>query len=572
MSDFALSKGRWSRAASPIGLLVVFTGIVVLLMWPLLTFDPRLAGSDWYSQFWLVEQAAEGLRRHHHPSFFVNIDEGVFYPMFAFYGGTLFAVFGAVSLLVGSSVFAYILGWVLGLCAAYGGWYWLGRQLGLGWWVAHLPAMLFVTSPYYVTLLYGRGSWPEFTGVSMMPLLIASVVSVLRADRLRAGPAAALALSTMLFCGSHNLTLLWGATFMAVAAALLYVLAAPVRRAVTRRGVLRVLAVSAPALLVNAWFLVPDLAYQSQTIVVAELPLWREWLRTGFYGPTWSILLSLGRDQSYHGGLVLALPVLGMAWAVAAGLFITWRRPRAPSTRIVLALWGVGALALMLIMTPKIVLAMPEPYTLVQFTTRLESYVVLMLVGATIVVLRSLRDIRGRSSIWVGVLIPIVVLAMLSAASQVRQHPSGPPLQPGLMDPRFAAFDYKTSRLPTITDPNVLAATASFSKAAGWEGRASISVDVPPESYVHTNLATIPPLVHVTGARIAALPPVAEREGYILQVDRDASGGAHRITVTEAHPFPVVLGRALSLIGLGGLAAVFGSVAVGARRRRRTAV
>jgi hypothetical protein len=573
VSDIAAPKGRWSRAASPVGLLVVFAGVVVLLMWPLLTFDPRLGGSDWDTQFWLIEQAAEGLRHHHHPSFFVSSDQSVFYPMFAFYGGTLFGLGGAMALLLGSSIHAYVLGYVLALCAAYGGWYWLGRQLGLGWWVAHLPAVLFVTSPCYLTLLYGRGDWPEFVGVSMMSLLIASAVSVLRADRLRAGPAAALALSTTLFCGSHNLTLLWGATFLTVAAVSSYALAAPVRRAVTRRGVLRVLAVSAPALLVNAWFLVPDLAYQSQTVVVWAIPIFQGWLRNGFYRPSWSSLFSLSRDMSYPAspGLVLALPVLGMAWVATAGLFIAWRRPTAPSTRVVLALCGLGAVVVVLMLEPEIVLAMPKPYTLLQFATRLESYLLLMLTGAAIVALRSLRGIGGRSWIWVGVLIPVVALSVLGAAKQVRHHPVGLPLQPGFSDPSFAALDYKTVRLPILEDQKIVGAPRRFSTAAAWDGRASISVDVPPEAYVQTNLATIPELVQVKGARVALLNRDAQK-GYVLQVSGGASGGAHRITVTEAQPFPVVLGRALSLIGLGGLAVVFGSIAVGARRRRRAAV
>jgi hypothetical protein len=550
--------------------------MVVLLRWPLLTSSPRLGASDWDTQFWLIEQAVEGLRHRHHPSFFLNSDQAVFYPMFGFYGGTLFTFTGAVALLLGSSVHAYILVYVLALCASYGGWYWLGRQLGLGWWVAHLPAMLFVTSPYYVTLLYGLGDLPEFVGVSMLSLLIASVVSVLRADRLRAGPAAALALSAVLFSGSHNLTLLWGTTFVVVAATLLYVVAAPVRRAVTRRGVARVLAVGAPALLVNAWFLVPDLAYQSQTIVVEQLPAWRFWLKYGLYGPNWSILFTLDRDTRYIQGLVISLPVLGIAWAAMVGLFIGWRRPRAPSTRVVIALSALGAVIIVLMLVPEIVLAMPKPYTLLQFVTRLESYALLMLTAAAIVALSSLRDIGGRASLWVGVLIAIVALSVLGAVSQIRDRPVGPALQPGFSDPNFIASDYKTSRLLKLTDPNVLAATKRFPAAAAWEGRASIAVDdVPPESYIQTNLATIPDLVHVKGARIAALG-TEQRHGYVLQVDEaaasGASDGARQITVTEAHPFPVVLGRVLSLLGLGGLAAVFGSIAVGARRRRRAEV
>ena len=57
--------------------------------------------------------------------------------------------------------------------SAYGGFYWLGRLAGLGRFVAQVPALIFVTSAYYVTLIYGRGDWPEFVAVSSMPLLVA---------------------------------------------------------------------------------------------------------------------------------------------------------------------------------------------------------------------------------------------------------------------------------------------------------------------------------------------------------------------------------------------------------------
>jgi hypothetical protein len=224
--------------------------------------------------------------------------------------------------------------------------------------------------------------------------------------------------------------------------------------------------------------------------------------------------------------------------------------------------------------TPEIVLAMPKPYTLLQFSMRLESYILLMLAGATIVALSSLREMGGRSWIWVVVLIPIVAWSVLGAASQVRHHPVGPPLQPGSLhqtDADFAASDYLTSRLPILKDQTMLAATKPFSPAAAWEGRASISVDAPRESYIQTNLATVPALVRVKGARIARLSTYVQ-QGYVLQIDGSASEGARQIIVSEAHPFPVVLGQALSLLGLGGLAVVFGSIAIVARRRRRAAV
>ena len=57
-------------------------------------------------------------------------------------------------------------------------------------------------------------------------------------------------------------------TILVPAVLVLAVVVPETRRMVTRRGLLRVLAVVVPAMAVNAWYLLPDLAYHSHTLIV----------------------------------------------------------------------------------------------------------------------------------------------------------------------------------------------------------------------------------------------------------------------------------------------------------------
>ena len=112
----------------------------------------------------------------------------MFYPLFAFYGGTLFALTGALAaVLGGSTVVAFEVATLAAIAAAYGGLFWLSRQLGVKGALAHAPALVFVTSAYYVSNLYGRGAWAEFMAVSALPLLLAASLRLIR-GRWRAGP------------------------------------------------------------------------------------------------------------------------------------------------------------------------------------------------------------------------------------------------------------------------------------------------------------------------------------------------------------------------------------------------
>ena len=100
---------------------------------------------------------------------------GIFNPIFAFYGGPLYASFGLLMRLLGGSATAALdVFVVLALAAAYGGSVWISRQCGLSGLLAHVPAIVVVTAPYYLSNVYGRGDLPEFVALSMIPLIVAA--------------------------------------------------------------------------------------------------------------------------------------------------------------------------------------------------------------------------------------------------------------------------------------------------------------------------------------------------------------------------------------------------------------
>ena len=187
----------------------------------------------------------------------------MFYPLFAFYGGTLFALTGALAVILGgSTILAFDVVTVAAIAAAYGGLFWLARQLGVQGVLAHAPAIVFVTSAYYVTDLYGRGAWAEFMAVSALPLVLAASLRLVR-GRWRVGPVVCLVAATVVFSGSHNITLLWGST-LAVVALVLYWLLSGRSRELPWRRMLAVAGLIALGVGLNGWFLLPDVQLRTR--------------------------------------------------------------------------------------------------------------------------------------------------------------------------------------------------------------------------------------------------------------------------------------------------------------------
>jgi hypothetical protein len=559
-----------SRAARYIGW-VGLAVLIAVLARPMV-FGRTFIGWDWYPHQWFISHQAESLKATGLPTLFSHSQDAVFVPHFAFYGGTLNAVAGALTLLTGDANSAMVILFIGGFVACYGGWYWLARACGLGDWWAHVPAALFISAPYYLSMVYANGSLHEFVAVSVTPSLIASVVSVLRADRLRAAPAAVLAVSATLFTGSHNLALLWGSTMLVLVGILLFAVAPPLRRAVTRAGVLRVGAVVVPAVLVNGWFLLPDIVYQSHTVIANSNYLTKQNLVWGMALVQPSDLFSLGRANARfdYQHMAVQLPLLGVAWVVLALVLVrsTWRTSWYRVTVILLVLMT----ALVVVMSRlALVRGLPSPYNLLQFSYRLEAYILLAFAGAVIGVLVLLGRSGRRKALWAWVLVPVLAWSIVGAIGQLRQRPpSGLPEIQAALPYRTSAVppgaaDYSTNDLPLIPyQPGV--SVVRF-PTGGEDGHAvKVTVPASPGDHLQTNIITMPQLVHLEGARFVGRQEVGQA---VVQVTKDAKPGAAVITLRAAHPWPVVWGSILSLVGLAGLALNGVVIALAARRRRR---
>jgi hypothetical protein len=307
----SLSRFRqWPRSRS---LGWAGAAILIAIMARPMVIGRTFVGWDWYPHEWFIWHQAESLKATGLPTLFSHNSLGVFVPHFAFYGGTLYVVAGALTLVTGDPNSAMVILIIAAFAACYGGWYWLARQCGLGPWTAHAPAVLFITAPYYLSMIYANGSLNEFVAISAIPPLVAAAVAILRAKRLRAGPATVLALSTTLFTGSHNLALLWGGTALVVIGGLLFAVTPPLRRLVTRGGLLRLIAITLPAVLVNGWFLLPDIAYESHTIIANSEFLTADSLIWGMSLVQPSDVFSLGRANARfdYQHMAVQLPLLG---------------------------------------------------------------------------------------------------------------------------------------------------------------------------------------------------------------------------------------------------------------------
>jgi hypothetical protein len=545
--------------------------LIALLVRPMV-WGRTFIGWDWYPHVWYIWHQAGSLEAGHGiPSLFSYDTPNVFVPHYAFYGGTLYWFSGALSLLVGSPATAMVLGFVMAFAASYGGWYWLGRQAGLNRWLAHAPAVLFITSSYYLALPYATGGYAEFVALSMIPLLLAATWSILCADRLRFAPAAALAVSVTLYCGSHNLTLLWGTTTLAIILGVVFAAVPAARRSMTRAGLWRVARIAVPAVLVNAWFLLPNIAYQADTSLANAIPFAKGQLQLFMPVVSFERLVSLTRTSAAPNvpHLALQLPVLGLVW-LAAGLVVLRSARRTPWYRTMLILLFAMAVLLVLMTHFSLLWGLGSPYNLLQFSYRLDAYIELGFAGAVVCGLALVVRTPNRRRLLAWALIAVATVSVVQAATQLRQRPPSPrpiwkkaaPYHTRAGEP--SAVDYTTTALPTAKLGSGVK-LVRFPVTAERGDRAEVIVDVQPGQYLRTNIFTMPELVRLQGARFVAREPSG---ALILQVAGDVQAGPARIALSAARPWPVTLGWVLTGVGFAALAANGAGGALGARRRR----
>ena len=458
VSEPTRAQAWWSSRWLTVVAGVALAGLVIgICLWTML-HEKRFVVQDWFLHEWYVWHQEGSLRAHGLPSLFAQDAAGVFDPHYAFYGGTLYTISGVIALVTGHHA-AYLVTWVLAFAMAYGGWFWLARQAGLGPWASHAPRA------WCSSRRRGSSARPTSSGAGRRRSPSARCCwaspqrfSILRADRLRPLPALALAVAVVLYTGSHNLTLLWATTVLAH------------RRARGLHGRSRHCARCSPAGDCCAsrsspfrpcWSTrgscFPPIAYQSHTVIGEQ--------RDGRAQHAARLHRRDDSAASAHPGprarrpavpaLCVQLPLLATAWIVA-GLLIMRPKRSSPWLRTALLLLVVAVATWALMTQSSIINGLPHPYDMLQNALRLEAYINLAIAGALIATLVLTRRAGPRRRWWAWALAGILVVSVVQARQQVRE-----PLTPPLPGPLWTSMPYLTSARPPAAAP----ATADYTDA-----------------------------------------------------------------------------------------------------------
>jgi hypothetical protein len=561
---------------------LVATVAVLVVAAPMLFTDSGFA-VDFTNHLWLSWVAGKELVRSGFPSYFLNTSGlGVFYPLFAFYGGPLYMITGGLGeLLGGHPVLAYVGVTTVAIAGAYGGMLWLSRQLGVRGWLAHAPALTVITSAYYVTDLYGRGAWPELMATSAMAPLLASCVCLVRTRPWRPTPVLIFVLSAVIFSGSHNITLLWGATVAAVALVVVWLaLGAP--RTLPHRRFAAVAGLGVSSALVNAWFLFPDLAYAGKVAVSEDTAV--RWASTSYLNTPATLLDPLRHvpAQSSTPAMFVQIPDWFLAWALGAGALLLWRR-RA-DTRLRRAWAAVAvliAVALAMMMLAQFWTIVPFPYDEIQFPYRLGVYVYYAVAGFVLVGALALQRSsaaateRRRTG---GLRAMLVVVVAISMGLCVWQEWVPNTLFRASYTTRGGALG-SVNELPnswyahgSFDDVSAAYVTTSRGRTLVVEpdrvhgGRFAAWMEVPPgPAPIWTNVTGGAYLVHIAGLERVGRGPLG---GVVVRRPHGGSGPVH-VVIETAHTAPIELGRLMSGLAVLLIAGVVARACVLSRRARR---
>jgi hypothetical protein len=504
--------------------------VIVVLALPLLS--DRTFASDWGNHLWLIHAQGENISQLGLPSFYLQSDLGAFYPYYAFYGGTLYAVLGYGDWLIGANATVVIAG-LLTLCASYLAWTWLAVQAGIRGWLIQIPGALAVTAPYAISNNFGRGGIPEMVATSMIPLVAAAGISIFRAERLKVGPAAAFVVGLVFFSGSHVLTLAWGVTFLVLVAA---VLVAADWRGVRSHGgrILRLVWLAVLGFGINAWILIPTLLYHGKLAENEPDTL------TGFEWTSHSQLFSLFRDGAHlnsiaHADVNAQLPLLMALWALAFGLFFfAYLDP--VKRRLAIGLTIVVAIFLELVLHPGTIVHLPSFLTYVQFPYRLMTYIDLALVGLTTLAIAAMQKSGKLARVPAALLVAVAAISFYAAIvqqSQVRSWLDGgrdaavaSPYKPPASWYAFVQFGDASEPLAKPSLPGGIALPI---EQEGIKDSYTVTIPPGPAGTLLTNVVAGPYFVKISGAEVVG------RDGLSHQIIRLPASSQPRTVTFSSH-------------------------------------
>ena len=552
--------GRHSRVWVPVALL----GVSLCLMLPFAI--QQTVADEWTTSLYLIEAMRREFLAGRFDLYFVHtLVGGEFYPFYVFYGGALFTVLGSLALILGSWPVFLASVWA-GFALVMTGGFLMARALGVGRWGSLALGGLLVVAPYTVSILYGRGGWAELLGVGFGACalgLAARLTSRPRAHLSAEVPLLALAVAGL--AGTHNISLLLMATVGGCV--LLVLLPSLVARAPRRVGLANlgwVVGAGARGVAMVGYWLIPNLWLGLRTRLggtgintlagFSDLTtVFAPWLRfteaqasvtvAQLYGLAAPIRIYIQTET------LLLVPIF-------VGILLALRRRVPWRWWVTTAGLAVMTLCLtLLIDRESLFWSLPEVFGRIQFTFRLVSYLTLVLVLLTSLVLlvggRLVGALVVACLVWYTVLAaaqPLVIGGTSPQYSAPWDVSSGQPAPP------FAAAG--DVFLPQVVKPVTTWASSPAPLVVDATGRVA---ELPPPGEYLTTVACSPLVAVVNGSLLSG----ASDTGRCVVAIRPASGVQ---VIAPAWPLPRVAGLALTGVGvIGWLMLTVMTVATGRR-------
>lgn len=389
---------RAERAVAP--------GVAALLVLPFARWQN--SWFEWANALWLLETQTEWVRTHGVPSPFLHAPDQIFYLFPLFYAGALFGLLSYPSLLFGAwPVFVAVTAGSMVLMQQ--GVAWLARSLRVDRTLSAVLGLGFVSTPYVIALLYGRGAWTELVASAGVLIAIGGGADVCARGAARRRAVVAMVGGVALVAATHNLALLFGVPIGTVA-----LLAAlwGTGTVVSRRSLATVAtSYGAGACLAGAT-LVPNLWLARETWI--SLP-----------AQTAHVLAKL---QDFH-DLAIVLrpwPVLPASEPSGSAVYVQTAVPlliwaavsagvhRGKVLRYVAPLAALAAMLVVAIVNPMWWRHLPTPLQSVQFPFRLVTWLSLAVVLACAVTIS-----RTAPAKWGGMTLVVVVFSQTVAAAAI---------------------------------------------------------------------------------------------------------------------------------------------------------
>lgn len=533
---------------------------------------------EWSNALWLLDLQTAHVSAYGVPSYFIDAAGSYFYPQQLFYAGPGLSLLAYFALVFGTwPVFAALT--AAAFSAASAGVSWTARNLGVSPRLAIIPGVLFASTPYVVSNLYGRGAWAELLAIGGVALALGAATSLLT-GRARSQPLVlvVLALSVAWIAGMHNLTLLFTALLAPLLAVALFpILRVAARVALRRYALVFFGAVSGLALV--GVFLAPNVWLGGQTVTSHSSRLLLTAIN-GFDRP--SVVFDPILSQPPNAGntdLHTETLVLPLVWCFGTALAAAFRRrfdARTVLSLTSLTLVGIGIT--LLIADPHWWLHFPTTLTAIQFPFRLVTYLALLTVLAVAMLLASPAIHRSRTAVGLLLLATAwqVGLATDLAISAKQRGAGVPPtaasVRANVLPLAWAPFQQVEFRL-VISHPIPAPSQQASVDPIGDDSPPQISMwgSQPVGSLVATALVSSP-LIRVAGDASVAGATVAGLD--VLRVNRSP----WHVTVSSVcdtcvrallgqEPLALFLGRLLSVLGCLAILSLFGAEVM--RRRKR---